>query len=106
MTTRIIEPGAVRSDAGRARGGMARLLSISALTLAMCASLSALAQAQAATASRDARATLNRSTTMTELNTVDLPRATPATPAATEDTSIRPFQARVSDEAITDLRRR
>jgi pimeloyl-ACP methyl ester carboxylesterase len=43
---------------------------------------------------------------MTKLNTVDVPRGTPATRAATVDTSIRPFEVHVSDEAITDLRRR
>jgi pimeloyl-ACP methyl ester carboxylesterase len=84
----------------------ARLFCICALTLAMFASLSALAHAQAATESGDARATLNRSKTMRELNTVDLPLAIPATRAAMADTSIRPFRVHVPDEAITDLRRR
>src|SRR5918996_4323565 len=42
---------------------------------------------------------------MTELNTVQaLLQATARMPA--EDTSIRPFQAKVSDEALADLRRR
>jgi epoxide hydrolase-like protein len=57
-------------------------------------------------ASRDARATPNRSNTMTELNTVDVPLQTPATRTATKDTSIRPFRVHVSDEAVTELRRR
>jgi pimeloyl-ACP methyl ester carboxylesterase len=42
---------------------------------------------------------------MTELNTVNAPlEAAARTP--TEDTSIRPFRVNVSDEALTDLRRR
>jgi pimeloyl-ACP methyl ester carboxylesterase len=45
-------------------------------------------------------------TTITELNTVDVPLQTPATRTATKDTSIRPFRVHVSDEAVTELRRR
>jgi len=106
MGTTTIEAAGVTRDVGRARDSTTHLLSIWALSLGLFVSLSALAQAQAVTASRDARATLNRSTTMTELSTVDLPLATPATRAGTADTSIRPFRARVSDEAVADLRRR
>jgi pimeloyl-ACP methyl ester carboxylesterase len=51
-------------------------------------------------------ATLNRRMNMTKLNTVDAPRGTPAARAATVDTSIRPFGVHVSDEALSDLRRR
>jgi hypothetical protein len=43
---------------------------------------------------------------MTELHTVDAPLEAPATRTPTEDTSIRLFRARVSDEALADLRRR
>jgi pimeloyl-ACP methyl ester carboxylesterase len=44
---------------------------------------------------------------MTHLNTVDAPREAPAAHTPTEAaTSIRPFRAKVSDEALTDLRRR
>ena len=106
MEALTFEAGGVTSDAGRARDSSVRLLLFYALALAMCVSLSAVTHAQAATASRDARATLNRTKTTTELSTVDLPLATPTIRAATGDTSIRPFRARVSDEAITDLRRR
>ena len=106
MGTTTIEAAGVTRDVGRARDSTTHLLSIWALSLGLFVSLSALAQAQAVTASRDARATFNRSKTMTELSTVDLPLATPATRAGTADTSIRPFRARVSDEAVADLRRR
>jgi Epoxide hydrolase N terminus len=43
---------------------------------------------------------------MTELNTADAPLEAPAARTPTEDTSIRPFRVNVSDEALTDLRRR
>ena len=105
MSTRAIEAGVTR-DAGRARDGTTRLLSIWALAFSLCTSLSSPAHAQAANAGRDARATFNRSKTMTELNTVDRPLVTPATRVATADTSIRAFRAHMSDEAIADLRRR
>jgi pimeloyl-ACP methyl ester carboxylesterase len=59
-----------------------------ALGLAVCASRSTLAHAQVATNTRDARARYNDGKNITE------------------DTSIRPFQVHVSDEALTDLRRR
>src|SRR5215211_6480647 len=92
MNVLIIEASGVTMHTGRARDGSAHLLHSCALTLAMCASLSALAHAQTSTASRDARATLHRSTTMTELTTVDLPLATPPTHAAARDASVRPFR--------------
>jgi pimeloyl-ACP methyl ester carboxylesterase len=72
----------------------------------MGASVSALGHAQAATASRAARATQNRSNTMTDLKIADAGRQVAAPSAATEDTAIRPFRVRLSDEALTDLRRR
>src|SRR5687767_6823687 len=43
---------------------------------------------------------------MTELNTVQALLEAPAARTPTEDTSIRPFQAKVSDEEIAELRRR
>ena len=43
---------------------------------------------------------------MTQLNTVDTPREAPAARTPTEAQSIRPFRAKVSDEALADLRRR
>ena len=49
----------------------------------------------------DPRVTHEEGKNMTELNTVDTPLEAPA-----EDKSIRPFRAKVSDEALTDLRRR
>src|SRR5688572_6223943 len=106
MEALTFEAGGVATGAGRARDSTARFLSICTLALATCVSLSALAHAQGSAASREARATTNRSTAMSELSTVGLPVATPATPAAAGDTSIRPFRARVSDDAIADLRRR
>jgi pimeloyl-ACP methyl ester carboxylesterase len=106
MSDLTIGARGVTNDAGRVRESTTHLLSIWALTLGLFASPSALTHAQAATASRDARATINRSKTMTELNTIDRPLATPATGAVTADTSIRPFRAHISDEAVADLRRR
>ena len=43
---------------------------------------------------------------MTKRNTVDVPLETPTARTPTEDTAIRPFRVNVSDEALTDLRRR
>jgi pimeloyl-ACP methyl ester carboxylesterase len=43
---------------------------------------------------------------MTELNTVDVPRRSPAARATTENESIRPFRFSASDEELADLRRR
>src|SRR6185436_5354093 len=77
--------------------------------LVCCLSLPSAGLAQAATASRDARATINRSTDMPEMNrvdtNVDMPLRTPAT-RTTEDTSIRPFRVHFSDEALADMKRR
>ena len=76
----------------------------------LCLSLAMPVQAQDAAASQEARATLNRSKEMPELNpvdtTVDMPRRTPATLTATEDESIRPFRVSFSDAALADLRQR
>jgi pimeloyl-ACP methyl ester carboxylesterase len=106
MRILTFDPGDAARASGRTGESTTRILSTSALILIVCASLSALARAQAPAASRDARSALNRNQTMTGLNTVDLPLTTPANVATTVDTSIRPFHAHVSDEAVTDLRRR
>ncbi|HEX9128902.1 MAG TPA: alpha/beta fold hydrolase [Gemmatimonadaceae bacterium] len=94
------------SEACRARGSTARLIWICTLGLAVCTSPPTLAHAQAATASREPRATLNGSKKMPELNTLDAPGTAPAARKPTEDTSIRPFRVQVSDQALADLRRR
>jgi len=86
--------------------GAAGLLRIWALGFTLCTSLAALAYAQTASASHEARPPLNRSKTMTATNTADVrPNASVPRPAS-EDTSIRPFKVQVPDEALTDLRRR
>src|SRR4051794_40649217 len=87
-----IEAAGVTRDVGRVRDSTTHFLSIWALTFSLVASPSARAHAQASTAGRDARASLNRSKTMTELSAIDAPPATPATRTATVDTSIRPFR--------------
>ena len=43
---------------------------------------------------------------MPELNTMEVPVKAPAARTPTEDTSVRPFRANVSEEKLTDLRRR
>ncbi len=93
----------VSSDV-RARDSTARPLRSYALGVAMCTSLAVLAHAQAPSTTRDDRS-LNRSTSMTELNTVDVQRDAPSARTATEN-DIRPFRASISDEAVADLRRR
>jgi len=60
------------------------------------------AEAQTTAASRQARPTLSRETTMPQLDTMDAPASREA---AGED-QIRPFRANVPDAAIADLRRR
>jgi pimeloyl-ACP methyl ester carboxylesterase len=92
--------------APRVRDSTARLVGISSLGLAFCLSATSAVQAQGATASREARATLNTSTNMTELTTVDVPRRAPAARTTTENESIRPFRFSASDEELADLRRR
>jgi pimeloyl-ACP methyl ester carboxylesterase len=86
--------------------GAAGLLCIWALGFSPCASPPALAHAQTANARDEARPTLNRSTTMTATNTADVMPNASVSPMAVGDTSIRPFKVHVSDEALTDLRRR
>jgi len=74
--------------------------------VAFCLALPTQSHAQVPTASREARATLNRTKTMTALDTMVAPRTTPATSPAKEDRSIRPFRFQASDQALADLRRR
>jgi pimeloyl-ACP methyl ester carboxylesterase len=66
---------------------------IRALSVVLCASLSAQAHAQT---------DVNRSSTMTATNTADAPAASDRTPGD----EIRPFKANVPAEAMNDLRRR
>ena len=106
MTNVNTEAASLASDARRARDSTTRLIGIYALSLALCTAPSALAHAQTATASRGAREPLNRNTTMTELNTVDVPSDTPAPRTKADDKSIRPFRFNASDEALKNLRRR
>ncbi len=94
------------NEACRARDSTARLIWICTLGLAVCTSPSTLAHAQAATSSREPLATLNGSKKMPELNTVEAPVTAPAARTPTEDTSIRPFRVDVSEQALTELRRR
>jgi pimeloyl-ACP methyl ester carboxylesterase len=93
------------SGAPRARDSTGRRRRIYTLGLGVCLSLPTAVRAQTDTVSRGARATFNRSRTMTELSTVDVPLRAPATRTAA-DPSIRPFRFHASDEALADLRRR
>jgi pimeloyl-ACP methyl ester carboxylesterase len=63
-------------------------------------------QAQAATSSRQARPTLSKEPTMTQLTAANESVATSPSGEGINDEHIRPFRARMSDAAITDLRRR
>jgi pimeloyl-ACP methyl ester carboxylesterase len=103
-----IESWDTRPEARPAQDGTSRLCFLIALGVAMWTSLSALspAHAQVPSASRDARPAPNRSTNMTELNTVDAPLASPAPGTASEGKSIRPFRVNMSDEKLTELRQR
>jgi pimeloyl-ACP methyl ester carboxylesterase len=65
-----------------------------------------MAQAQTATSSRQARPTLSQGPTMTQLTAANESAAGPTSGEGTNDEHIRPFRARISDAAITDLRRR
>ena len=106
MSHLTVEARHLSGNARRTRDSTARLLGIYGPGLALCLSLPMAVPAQAAPASRETRATLERSNNMTELNTIDAPLRTPATLTPAADTSIRPFRVKVSDEALTDLRRR
>jgi pimeloyl-ACP methyl ester carboxylesterase len=109
MTNLYIDAGNASGDARRARDRTAspgRVFCIYALGLAMWTSSTAHAHAQTATTRNDVRATLNRTTTMTELSTAVAPLTEPPTSSTVEDTHIRPFRVSVSEEALADLRRR
>jgi pimeloyl-ACP methyl ester carboxylesterase len=106
MTNLDTETGGNASGAPRARDSTARVLCLYGLGLVFCLSLPTHAQAQAATASPEDRATINRSKKMPEL-TIEQPVRTPAARTTTEDTSIRPFRAQVASEAeLSELRAR
>jgi len=105
MTNVTTKTGSTTRSPRRARDSTAGLLRICPLGLTICTALSALAHAQPATASRDARPPLNRSNTMTTIETVQPAPNVPAS-RAEGDTSIRPFRFHASDEKLTELRRR
>src|SRR5687767_12802403 len=101
------------SEAGRVAGGAGRAQDITShrrwhhgLFVVTCSSLSVLAHAQTPTATRDDRLPLDRSTVMTELETLNVPAGARVLPTAAEDTSIRPFRIKVPEKALIDLRRR
>jgi pimeloyl-ACP methyl ester carboxylesterase len=94
----------ITSDALRAQDGTARFIQICALGLAACASPSTFAHAQASGGTRAAPVTHNEGGNMPELNTVNAP--TNASVNRTQDSSIRPFRAHFSAEALAELRRR
>jgi pimeloyl-ACP methyl ester carboxylesterase len=79
---------------------------VGSLFLVICATLRLRAQAEVGTAGRADRTTLNRSTTMTAISTVQAPRTGPAPHAVRGDTSIRPFRVSIPDAKLTELRRR
>jgi len=106
MLTLETEAGGTARKARRVRDSTAGLVCTYGLGLAFCLSLPTPVHTQAATASREARTTLTGSKNMPELNTVAAPVTAPAARTPTEDTSIRPFRVHVSDEKLTDLRRR
>jgi pimeloyl-ACP methyl ester carboxylesterase len=81
MRSLAFESANVKSVEGRARDSTASLPSTIALVLILCAALSTLAHAQPT-------------------------QAATSVPAATADSLIRSFHAHLSDDAITDLRRR
>jgi hypothetical protein len=89
MPTLDTEAGGTASGARRVRDNTGRLFCTCGLALAFCLSLPTHGHAQAATASRETRTTLNRSKNMPELNTVAAPVTAPAARTPTEDTSIR-----------------
>src|SRR4051812_15154325 len=93
-------------DVRRTRSRSSGLLCIQALVVACCMSRAAVTRAQAATASREARAPLNRGTIMPELSTARAPVRPSALEATSERESIRQFRIDISDAALTDLRRR
>ncbi len=106
MKNATTETGSATRRTARARGSTARLVYIGALGLAIGPSLSALAHAQTTSVSRDTRPLFNRSRTMPATQITDVRPNETVAHTAPADTSIRPFRVHVSDEALTDLRRR
>src|SRR5829696_7058645 len=90
----------------RTRDGVARLLRMCALGVAVCAARPALAKAQHAATDGDGRAPR-----AARLSDADAPAAHAALgdvaiPTPADDPSIRAFRAQVADEALAELRRR
>src|SRR5215213_3456276 len=98
--------GGATSSARRAGDSTAHRAGLCGLGVALCLAFPTPSHAQAATASREDRPTLNRTKDMTALNTTDAAPTTPASRTTEDDVSIRPFRFHASDEALTDLRRR
>jgi pimeloyl-ACP methyl ester carboxylesterase len=94
------------TSARRVRDRKALWACLSWFGMVSCLVFAAQLHTQAATASSEARATLNRTKNMITIDTMAAPRATSAIRISKEDTSVRPFQFRASDEALADLRRR
>jgi len=106
MTNLDTEIGSTASGARRTRDSTARVVCLYGIGLVFCLSLPTYVQAQAATASPETRATINRSKTMPEL-TIEQPVRTAAARTTAEEISIRPFRMQVASEAeLADLRAR
>jgi pimeloyl-ACP methyl ester carboxylesterase len=104
--TRFDSVTGVTGDACRARESTTRLTWICSVGLAVGVSLATLAHAQPVPTTPGANGTRNEGNMIAELKTVDAPDQAPATRKSTEDTSIKPFRVNVSEQALTDLRRR
>ena len=100
------EAGRAVTSQPRAGDSTTHLISIYALGLTVCLSLTAAVQAQVPTASPRTRTTLDPGKNMTTLNTVEVPRHAPSARATKEAESIRPFRFTASDEELAELRRR
>ena len=88
MKNATTETGSAIRRTGRARGSTARLVHIGALGLAIGTSLSALAHAQTASASRDTRPLLNWSRTMPATQITDVRPNETTAHTAPADTSL------------------
>ncbi len=106
MTDLDTETGGTASGVRRVRDSTARLVGICSLGLTFSLSMTSPVQAQHVTLADNAQTTFNRSRTMTEPNTVDVPLQAPAPDAVAADTSIRPFRVNIPDEKLAELRRR
>src|SRR5215213_14784 len=94
------------SDMRRARNGRSGALWMGALGLLLCAPSGADAQAHVVAAGRGINAILNRDRSMTAIETADAPRSAPVARATPDDESIRPFHVSISENQLTELRRR